>query len=296
GWLSVLEPAAVAAVAGLLAAARAAREAALAPARRGVRPHPLVLPRRDVVPAPLRVPPGEEPVVLLRVGELVADDHAGVRVRVHVLVEPALVLDDVVDDAAEKRDVAARADPDVPRRRSTRPCEPRVDVDHVGAALPGLHHPLEPHRVVLGHVRAHDRDAVGVRKILLELRGAASSERGAQTGHRGAVSYTGLVLDLNDAEPGEELLDQVVLLVVERRAAEVGDAHRAPRRPPVGRLLLPGRLARLEEAIHDHLHRALERELLPLGAVGTAVLDPVFAKRPGGEALGRGPFRAEPAA
>ena len=79
----------------------------------------------------------------------------------------------------------------------------------------------KPDRVVLGHVRAHDHDAVRVLEVLLEGRGAASSERGAQTGHRGAVSYAGLVLDLDDAERRHQLLDQVVLLVVERRAAEV---------------------------------------------------------------------------
>jgi hypothetical protein len=40
------------------------------------------------------------------------------------------------------------------------------------------------------------------------------------------VSYAGLVLDLHRAHRGEELLDQVVLLVVQRRAAEVGEAER----------------------------------------------------------------------
>ena len=39
-----------------------------------------------------------------------------------------------------------------------------------------------------------------VLEVLLEVGRPASSERGAQTGHRGAVSYAGLVLDLHDAE------------------------------------------------------------------------------------------------
>ena len=47
--------------------------------------------------------------------------------------------------------------------------EARVDVDDLRAALPRLHHPLEPDRVVLGHVRAHDHDAVGVLQVLLEV-------------------------------------------------------------------------------------------------------------------------------
>ena len=36
-------------------------------------------------------------------------------------------------------------------------------------------------------------------QILLERRRAAAAERGAQTGHRRAMSNSGLVLDLNDA-------------------------------------------------------------------------------------------------
>src|SRR6185437_1088910 len=146
-------------------------------------------------------------------------------------------------------------------------------------ALPGLEHPLEPDRVVFGHVRAHDHDAVGVLEILLEVRRAASSERGPQTGDRGAVSYARLVLDLHDPERDAKLLDQVVLLVVERRAAEVADCHRAVRgRAVVGQLFPVGR-AGLDDPVDDHLHRFVERELLPARAVRPAVLDLVLAQR-----------------
>ena len=54
--------------------------------------------------------------------------------------------------------------------------EPRVDVDHRRAAGLGLHHPLEPDRVTLGHVRALDQDAVGVLQVLLERGRAAAAE------------------------------------------------------------------------------------------------------------------------
>ena len=61
-------------------------------------------------------------------------------------------------------------------------------------------------------------------EILLRRRRAAAPERGAQTGHRGAMSYPGLVADGDHPEAaGEQLLDQVVLFVVERRAAQVRD-------------------------------------------------------------------------
>jgi hypothetical protein len=68
-------------------------------------------------------------------------------------------------------------------------------VDHLGAALLGLDHPLEAHRVLLGHVGAHDEDAVGVLQVLLERGGAAAPEGGPQTGDGGAMSYAGLILD-----------------------------------------------------------------------------------------------------
>ena len=161
-------------------------------------------------------------------------------------------------------------------RHRARAREARVDVDHVRAALPGLHHPLEPDRVVLGHVRAHDHDAVGVLEILLEVRRAASSERGPQTGDRGAVSYAGLVLDLDDAERDAELLDQVVLLVVERRAAEVADRQRAV----AVALVRPRSAARVSTIRSAIISIASSSESSSqCRAVGPAVLDLVLAQR-----------------
>src|SRR6185503_2344594 len=88
----------------------------------------------------------------------------------------------------------------------------------------------------------------------------------------GGVSYARLVLDLHRAHRGEELLDQVVLLVVEGGAAEVGEAERAAQ-PFLAAHLLPAGLAGVEDAVGDHLHRLLEVELLPLGRVRAAVFD-----------------------
>ena len=117
--------------------------------------------------------------------------------------------------------------------------EARIDVDDRRAARLRLHHPLEPDRMALGHVRAHDHDAVAVLQILLEGRGAAATERCPQTGHGGGVSYARLVLDLHRAERGVELLHEVVLLVVEGRASEAREAERAAQRPALVVVLLP---------------------------------------------------------
>jgi len=56
------------------------------------------------------------------------------------------------------------------------------------------------------------------------------------------VSYPRLVLDLDGPERGEQLLDEVVLLVVEGGPAEAGEAEGAPVEL-VAVDVLPGRLA-----------------------------------------------------
>src|SRR4029453_5998347 len=91
------------------------------------------------------------------------------------------------------------------------------------AVLLRLDDPSEPDGMRLGHRRPDDQNRVRVDEILLRRRRAAAPERGAQTGHRGAMSYPGLVADRHHPQAAaEELLDQVVLFVVERRTAEVG--------------------------------------------------------------------------
>ena len=70
-----------------------------------------------------------------------------------------------------------------------------------GAAFAGFHHPLKADRMVFRHGRAHDQNRVGVTKILLRSGGPAASKGGAQTGHGGAVSYTGLVAHAHHARP-----------------------------------------------------------------------------------------------
>src|SRR5207245_1245622 len=101
--------------------------------------------------------------------------------------------------------------------------------------------------------------------VLLEGGGATPTERGPQTGDGRGVSYARLVLDLDGAQRGEQLLDEVVLLVVERCAAEVREAERASERPAVVVGVLPSTVARVEHAFRDHVHRGVEGELLPLG-------------------------------
>jgi hypothetical protein len=69
-----------------------------------------VLPRLAVVGGRLGVVAREQPVEVLGVDEVLAQDRRGVGVRDDVLAEVQLVVEDVPDDPAEEGDVAADAD------------------------------------------------------------------------------------------------------------------------------------------------------------------------------------------
>ena len=153
-------------------------------ARGGRAPGLVVAPGVDRVRAVLRVPAREVPGRVLGVLEAPIDDHRAVGVVLDVILEPGVVLEDVVDDPAQERDVGPGPDRDVAVGHRARPGEPGIDVNDLGPSLLGLDHPLKADRVLLGHVRAHDHDAVGVLQVLLEGGGAAAAERRPQTGDR----------------------------------------------------------------------------------------------------------------
>src|SRR4051794_14716059 len=149
--------------------------------------------------------------------------------------------------------------------------------------------------MALGHVRALDEDAVRVLQVLLEAGGAAAAERCPQTGDGGAVSNTGLVLDLHRAHGGVELLHEVVLLVVEGCPSEARYPH-GPADLHAVLVVLPGLGARPDHPVGDHLHRRVEVEILPLGPVRPAILDLRLAATAGDQLLGGTALGAEPPA
>jgi hypothetical protein len=65
----------------------------------------------------------------------------------------------------------------------------------------GLHGPLEADRLSFSHIGSHEQDAITVGHVLLIICGRAAAERGAQTGHRSAVSNPRLVLDRHHSQP-----------------------------------------------------------------------------------------------
>src|SRR5215208_4716342 len=256
-----------------LALAGLAHDASLAPPDGGVIDGvSLVTPARRIVQFAIFVPTGEQ-ARGIGVLEVLGDDRGRVGVDLDVLLEVLLVLEDVVDQAPEERDIGARPDRcvDVAHRRGAG--EARVDVDELGALLFGDHGVPETHGVGLRHVGAFDDDAVGILQVLQVGGGPAPTVRDAQTGHRRAVSYSRLVGNSYEPQRMEELGYEVVLLVVYRGAADGGQGHGAVQPLAFRILLFPGLLPGLLDLLGDHVERLLEREVLPLRRVRPAVAD-----------------------
>src|SRR6059036_1525734 len=90
-----------------------------------------------------------------------------------------------------------------------------------------FHHPAKTDWVRLRHRRALDQNAIRIRQILLRGRSSAPAKGGAQTGHRAAMSYPGLVGHTDHAQASsEKFFDEIIFFVVECCAAEVTDSRR----------------------------------------------------------------------
>src|SRR6201993_1709324 len=232
-----------------------------------------VKPGAAVITPVVRVPTREDASQILSVLELLWKNDRSVGVVDHVLAKNFFVFENVMNEPTEKQDVRAGA------QRSPYVChgggaaEARIDVNDLGTALSRFDHPLETDRVILCHVRAHNQDGIRIYEIARRSCRSASAEGGAQTGHRRAVSYTGLVADADHAQARrEELFDQIVFFVIESRATKVGHGSRMHYDLSVP-LLLERTLPRIPDAIGDHVHRRLQFQLLPAGGVLPAILD-----------------------
>src|SRR5256714_7077752 len=139
-----------------------------------------VVPGRLVVSHPPGVEAGEQAVF----GQLesVFDDEGGVGVVDEVISGEAIILDGVVDEAAEEGYVRARAylQEEVGGRRRAR--EPRVNDDHLRVAVElRLNRPLEAARGGLGSGAAHGQNHVRVLDVDPAVFHRAASECGSQT-------------------------------------------------------------------------------------------------------------------
>ncbi len=240
-----------------------------------------VEPRGCLVAAFILVPTGKETVEFFGVAVVFAQQAGGIGEVHHVVTEEDFPLEHKTNEPAQKRQVAPGSDrhPDVGQRAGAG--ETRVHMDHRRALFFGVHDPAKTHRVRLGHGRALDQDAVGVRQILLGGGGATAAERGAQTGHRAGMSYPRLVRNRHHPQAGgEQLFDQVIFLVVQCGAAQMRDGGCVVDRATV---FIPhkGSTACFPNAIRHHVHRSIQIQVLPVAPAGGTIADARQAVRLG---------------
>ena len=119
------------------------------------------------------------------------DEEGGVGVGLDVIPVDLVVLDQVIDDAAQKGDVGARAQRGIQIGQGGRFREHRIDDDQLGAAmLDGFGDVLETNRVCNGGIAAHDQNDVGVLDVIPVIRHRTTPKRRSQTGYRRGVSKT----------------------------------------------------------------------------------------------------------
>src|ERR1700739_4278033 len=253
-----------------------------------------VNPATAVVTPVLRVPTGKDTAQILSILVLLRKNDRSVGVVDHVLAKIFCVFENVMNEPPEKQDVrsGAQGSPDV--CHSGGAAETRIDVNDLRTALSRFDHPLETDRVVLRHVRAHNQDGIRIYEIARRSCRSASAKGGAQTGHRGAVSYTGLVADADHAQAGrKELFDQVVFFVIESRATKVGHGCRMHYHLSIT-LFLERALPRVPDTIGDHVHRRLKFQFLPAAGVRPAILYARFPVRVRQQFEAIGPLWAKP--
>src|SRR5215211_1466482 len=122
----------------------------------------------------------------------------------NVLAKVQLVFNQMINEPPEKYDVRTGADwyPNVGQRARAR--EAWIDMDDRGALLFRFHHPAKSDWVRFRHRGTFDQNAVCIRQVLLCGRSSTPAEGGAQTGHRAAMSYTGLVGHTDHAQASGE--------------------------------------------------------------------------------------------
>jgi len=74
--------------------------------------------------------------------------------------------------------------------------------------------------MIFRHVRAHENTAVGLCHGAVRYGRGAATEAGPQTGDAGAMSYSSLILDGDDAEAAHQFLLDVIPLIVQGGPAE----------------------------------------------------------------------------
>src|SRR5205807_2909399 len=111
-----------------------------------------VLPARSIVVAMVGPQAREDSLQILGILEIVTHDERGIAIRLYILLEIEVVLEDVVDQSSQESDIAANADRgiDISHLRGAR--EVGIDMNDGCSSLFGRHDPAKPDRVTFGKV------------------------------------------------------------------------------------------------------------------------------------------------
>ena len=180
-----------------------------------------------------------------------------------LLVFPA-VVEDVIHDAEQERNIRSRADAHVFVGLGRRPRETRIDHDHLRAGFLGVQHVQHRHRMRLGRIRADVHRSLRELHVVVGIRHRTVTPRIRHTGDSSGVAYSCLVVAVVAAPHRHPFAQQVRLLVAVLARAD--DEYR------IGAALL----SQLEHAgadlverlipadalvfVADQLHRILEAE------------------------------------
>ena len=225
-------------------------------------------PGRLVVRPFLGVVAGEQAVLEI---VLVAQDEGSVGVIDNVIFEIKIVGQDVPDQSAKKRNIRTGAQPGEDIGMLGGPGKARIHMDDGRAPILGPKRPLKGNRMVFGGIAADDENAITVDDVDPVIGHRAASERLCQSRNSGAVSDTGLVLDVGQPHGSQHGLVDPAFLVVQGRGTDRGDALAAIDRTALGVLGHKARVPRVLDLAGDAVERPVPGLLFPLLAVRRAV-------------------------
>ena len=178
--------------------------------------------------------------------DLVDAVHAGLQV---LLVFPA-VLEDMIEQAPDERDVGARADAAIHVGLGGGTGKARIDDGDLAAIFLGMQQVQHRHRVRLGSIRTDVQRCLRVLHVVVGVGHRAVTPGIGDAGNRGRVADAGLMVHVVRAEEGHELAHQVGLLVAVLRRAD-----------PVGRIRAAF-LADRQQLFRDFVERLFPGDLL----------------------------------
>src|SRR3954447_11714483 len=175
----------------------------------------LITPGLSVVLVLLFVEPAEESI--LEIKSLMAEIEC-VCMCPDVVIVIQFVSQDVVDHRVEKRSISTRTNARVHVGCRGRACESRIDMDERRPIVLGLSNPFEGHGMVLCDVAALHENRSAVLQIDPVIGHGSAAECCPQTGDGGAVSKSGLVLDVGCAKQTRCFLEEIALFLRVLRA------------------------------------------------------------------------------